>query len=313
MDPLRVFHDDPETAKEIFLDLWLPLLDIGAGSDAGSLLIGLLDTRAGGIIQSTRDLYQFIADRAPNKNGPDAEPWKVLYSSFRQYASVSFTGLLIDPIDPTTGARIVLPVLPRDDASRLIVFRTHGMTPPKTGHHVGPRERFALAAYLAIAKYTQQRFSRINDVCVTLADEVAFLGDSRVPEILIKTPDKMGAKEKNIVIASTQLPDALDENYDLIPYRFCFRQRETRNAADSLTWANIPATPGILHTVTTDMAPLDRDGLAVQRGREGECFMNVNGIAFVKILPMAAERARLSDTTASRMIREDDPMVSVTS
>ncbi|MGI6798564.1 ATP-binding protein [Gordonia sihwensis] len=302
MDPLRTYDDDAATAMDVFLDLWLPLLEIEAKSDAGAALINLLNTRAGGYIRSTRYLYEYIRRNKEDKS------LRELYNAFTPYVNASWSKLLIDPIDPATAQPKPLPLLSRDNAPRLVVFRTNDLTPPRKGQTARtPRELFTSAAYMAIARYTQERFSRIKDVCVTLADEVAFLGDDpRIPEILIKTPDKMGAKEMNLLIASTQLADDFDANYALIPNRFCFRQREHRNAEAALTWGNIPVTVSTLREITTNMSPLNTDGRSVIPGREGECYMNVNGIARVKILEMPSERARLSDTTASKMIREDD-------
>ena len=304
MDPLRVYADDPDTANDIFLELWLPLLGLDAKSSAGSTLINLLTTRVGGGIRSARDLFEYL--RRNGASLPDGSPMRTLYSAFLPYANARWSRLLIDPVDHSAGAAETIPVLPRDGAPRLIVFRTDQLVAPRQGEATSsPLELFTSAAYMAIARYTQERFARIKDVCVTLADEVAFLGHSRVPEILIKTPDKMGAKEKNLIIASTQLPEDFDANYSLIPYRLAFRQRVQASAEAALTWANVPVTPSTLKEIAS-MSPIDVGGTRVEPGREGECYMNVNGIARVKILPMTAERARMSNTTASQMIREDE-------
>ncbi|MCK0441130.1 ATP-binding protein [Gordonia alkaliphila] len=304
MDPLRVYADDPETARDIFLDLWLPMLGINARTDAGTQLINILTSRAGGTITSTRDLVQYLSAVGPNR--PAGDPLRELYSAFLPYANSSWARLLIDPLDSSTGAPAPLPLLQRDDPRRLVVFRTHNLsTPDKDKAVKQPRELFSEAAYLAIAFYTQQRFSRIADVCVTIADEVAFLG-GEVPTLLIKTPDKMGAKEKNLVIAATQNARDLGDEYSLIPTRVVFRQREQQLAEEALMWGNVPVTPSTLKHITTDMSPLDVSGEKVLAGREGECYLQHNGIARVRMLPMPPKRARLADTTASRMIREDD-------
>lgn len=310
VDPLKLY-DDPEIAKMEFLDVMLPLLDVNPKSKAASILSNMLDAgyRSAHGINSTRDLLE----RMERVAGEDKE-LRGAYNSLNFYSQQQLSRSLIDPLD-ASGRVVDLPVL--NTTKRIVVFRTGGLKVHKVeqGSDITPRERISQAIFTSVAVYTARRFNEINDVCVLIGDEMHVLkGNARVMDLLVKTPDRMGRKEKNWILAGSQLAEDMDENFALIKKRLVLKQEKNSNARSSLDWIDLldgdeASESYLVQRLVTDTSPIDPASGRTISGREGEgWFADGHGnVARVRVLNhLLADRERASDTTSSTLIRAED-------
>ncbi|MDE8647531.1 ATP-binding protein [Rhodococcus qingshengii] len=302
LDPLKVLP--MERAGKLFVDLMLPLLGLSPMSKDASILANALTpaNRKGHGIQSSRDLIDYLEKTADGQQ---------LATGLAFYASQEYTRTLFDPIGHDGGVRRLPAFAPSRD--RAVVFRTHGISVHKgdVTPTTEPSKQFGRVLYTAIAAYTAYVFSQSRDLNAFIADEVSFLQGSSVLEDLVRTPDRVGRKAGNIVVAGSQLAkDLQDGNYDQIRKKFAFRQTIRENAIAALQWMGIPATELMIEKMMVDTSPGDKkNNNRAIRGREGEGWYRdgSGSIARVKVLPQAsARRHRFSDTTTSSMIRIED-------
>lgn len=296
LDPLKCFA--PADAARIFMDLWMPLLDIPLRSVEAELLSGLLDPeyRQAAGIRSTRDLMQSLDKLA----GPEA---RALLSGFNVWARQPYTHAFIDPI--RNGQVLNYP--PFNGTSQLVVFRTHKLSVNRGGEEARISQLFAAMAYTAIAYLTAQRFNAIPGPCMFGADELNLLKGSPVMGILVEQPDRQGRKGGNFVVVADQLATNFDDSTAMINRRAIGRQEKRVNAASAAVLADLPPTDNLVKRIMA-ASPLDPDTRIPMVGREGEAWYNDGHAAgelrwLGHLLP---RRRRYSDTTSSRRIRADD-------
>lgn len=304
LDPLKVMPYGQ--GKTVFLDLMLPLMGLSHDSAEALLLSECLSekSRAAHSINSSRDLMDYLRDRVGTPEG------ERLHRALKFWAGQSYTKALFDPLD-SSGRPVILPAY--NPSALCVVFRTRGLDVyyGDLTDQTTPSQRFAQVLYTAIAEVTAFDFSRTPEVCGFIADEVSFLKGSNVLEKLVRKPDRVGRKERNFVVAGSQLADDLDaENYGLIRKKLAMKQDTDENAPAALAWVGVPPTPKQIERMKTDTSPADPDdNNKVKAGRHGEGWFN-DGVTVVrsKTFPMLRpDHARLADTTSSVMIRVEDP------
>lgn len=296
LDPLKCFA--PDDAARIFMDLWMPLLDIPLRSKEAEILSGLLEPeyrRAAGI-RSTRNLMQSLETLA----GAEARD---LLSGFNFWARQPYTHAFIDPIRDG----MVIDYPPFSATKLMVVFRTHKLSVNRGGEEAKVSQLFAAMAYTAIAYLTAQRFNDVPRPCMFGADELKFLKDSPVLSILVEQPDRQGRKAGNFVVAAAQLAQDFDSSTSMIHRRAIGRQEKRENAAAAAILADLPPTDSLVNRIM-EASPLDPDTRLPVAGREGEGWYN-DGVAAGELRwlgHLLPRRRRYSDTTSSRRIRARD-------
>lgn len=301
LDPLKIFP--PKQAAAEFVEIMFPLLGIDATSSAAAILTRMLDAdyRSTRNITSTRRLLTHL--RTASQQSEELVP---AYNALNFLANMDYTRALIDPLD-ASGRIIDLPPINVD--TRTVVFRTSGLTVNRLGEKEKSttRQDVSKAIYLMIATYTADRFTKINDVCVLAGDEMHMIkGNDRVMDMLVKTPDRMGRKDQNWVLAGSQLADDMDENFSLIRKRFILKQEKKDNAASALEWGDMTPTDDLVNRLINDTSPINPATNRTTLGREGEGWYNdgQGHVARVKIFDhLIMDRSKTSDTTSSRMTR----------
>lgn len=303
LDPLKVYPSGG-MAEQVFMDLWLPLLQIPVDSEEAVTLSRVLkwEYRKPRGLTTTRKLIEHI------RNSPTTVS-KVLSGKFGYWGEQEYCSGLIDPMDH--GEVIDIPAFNAE--SRCVVFRTHNLSVYRGNNlaEAEPSERYAAVMYNAIARLAGYHFSQIKGACAFFGDELHFLdGNDRVLDRLIRTPDRTGRKDGNFVVGGSQLASDFGSQYDMIKRKFIMRQETTANSEDALDWAEIPVTDFLVDRMLTDTSPPDPDdNNRPTRGREGEGWFNdgSGNISRVKVLPhLRSDRARMSDTTSSRMVRASE-------
>ncbi|WP_336873538.1 ATP-binding protein [Rhodococcus qingshengii] len=303
LDPLKVLP--PEEGGQLFIDSMLPLLNLRADSAEAELLGNFLkpSTRQLHSIGSSRDLITAL-DKAGGAVGKD------LARSLRFWGGQRYARSFFDPVGEDGRVRNLPPFRPN---LRTVVFRTHGLTVYKgeVRPDTAASKIFGTMLFTAIAAYTAYVFSQTRLPCHFIADEVSFLSGTNVLEDLVKSPDRVGRKAANSVVAGAQLvKDVQDGNYDLARTKIIFRQSNEDNAIAALVWIGIPPTATMVQEMTTNTSPGDKkNNNKPLPGREGEGWMRDGSgtIVRIKVLPqMNAKRHKYADTTASSMIRIGD-------
>ena len=301
LDPLKVLP--VEMGGKLFVDLMLPLLGFSPASKEALAMVNALTPKNRDYhqINSSRDLIDYLAR---------TEGGSAAANGLSFWAAQEYTRTLFDPIGEDGFVR-TLPAF--NPTHRTVVFRTHGISVHKgdVRADTAPSKQFGRVLYTAIAAYTAWKFAQTRDPSGFIADEVSFLEGSSVLEDLVKTPDRVGRKAGNFVIAGSQLAkDLQDGNYDQIRTKFAFRQTIRENAISALVWIGIPATEAMIEKMMIDTSPPDKKNQnRAIRGREGEGWYRdgSGSIVRVKILPQTSEhRHRFADTTTSTMIRIGD-------
>lgn len=299
LDPLKIYPY--KKAQQQFLDIMLPLLDIKRSSAGASKLANMLTEqyRESHDIRSTRDLLNWLRRAATSDS--DMKP---VFNALNLYATQPYARVLIDPED-SSGRVIDLPIV--DPQTKCVVFRTHGLDSKTTNEKSSMTQMFTQAVMTQIADFSAWRFDQIPDVCVFACDEFAEFKDNKsVTDKMIARTDRMGRKERNWILAGSQLPYHLDENFDLVKKRIILKQEKNDNAQKAFEWVDMTPTPQLIDTMTTDTSPVDPSTNRTERGREGEGWFNDgNGnVCPIKILDhLLPDRSRVADTTSTNMIR----------
>lgn len=299
LDPLKIYP--PNKAQQQFLDVMLPLLDVARNSSGAAKLANMLTPqyRESHNIQSTRDLLNWV--RRAAKSDKDMRP---IYNALNLYATQQYARVLIDPED-SSGRVIDLPVV--NPQTRCVVFRTHGLDSKSTNEKSSMTQMLTQAIMTQIADFSAWRFDQVPDVCVFACDEFAEFKDNKVvTDKMIAKTDRMGRKERNWILAGSQLPRHLDENFSLVKKRLILKQENEENAKHAFEWADMTPTTQLIDIMTTDTSPTDPSTNKTERGREGEGWFNDgNGNASpIKILNhLIPERANAADTTSTTMTR----------
>lgn len=304
IDPLKMYPNEDGTAAQVFMDLWLPLLNIEIDSPEAVALARLVkwEYRKPRKLLSTRALIEHIA-RSPIGVSES------LSGKFAFWGEQTYCSGLIDPIDH--GVTIDLPPLSAD--KHCVVFRTHNLAVYRGNDikEAEPSERYAAVMYNAIARAAAYRFKQIEGACAFFGDELHFLdGNDRVLDRLIRTPDRTGRKDSNFVVGGSQLAGDFGSQYDLIKRKYILRQETYPNAVEALEWAEVPATEYLTSRMLEDTSPPDPDDNNMPtKGREGEGWFNdgSGNIARIKVMQhLRPDRRRMADTTSSRIIRAGD-------
>lgn len=299
LDPLKLY---PYRKAQIqFLDVMLPLLDISRASNGAAKLANMLTEsyRKTHDIRSTRDLLKWVQKAAAEDR--DMEP---IYNALRLYSVQPYAKVLIDPVD-SSGRVLDLPIV--DPSTQCVVFRTYGLDSKQTDEKSTMTQMFTQAVMTQIADYSAWRFDQIADVCAFICDEFAEFKENRVvTDKMIARTDRMGRKERNFVIAGSQLPRHLDDNFDLVKKRFILKQEVRDNAVESFEWVGVEPSDQLLDTMLNETSPTDVSTNKTEAGREGEgWFADGKGnLCPIKIMDhLIRERSRMADTTSTRMIR----------
>lgn len=303
LDPLKLYPSGGP-AERAFLDLWLPLLRIDEESPMANVLANVVswEWRDPRRVYTTRDLIEYLA--------ADKDPaTRELSNRFSFWGAQTYTSALIDPI--RYGKIIPLPPVPK--GPKCVVFRTHNLTVYRGGDlaEAEPSERYSAVVYTAVAALAADRFSEIKDTCAFFGDEMHFLeGADKVLDRLIGSMDRTARKDRNLVVAGSQLAKDFGKQYDMVSKRWVMRQEKRPNALDALSWAELPETEFMIDWLITETSPRDPfDNFRPMAGREGEGWFNdgFGNIGRTKVLPqMREDRARMADTTSSRMIRSSE-------
>ena len=314
MDPLKCLPS-PQ-AETVMLAHYLPLFGFATVSAEAAYLANILrpEFRGPRGITSTRRLMDWL------RSAGEAEA-KALSLNFEHWAALPYTRTFIDP-PPRPGGDDGLPPfdnltdlsarLERGEVPYCTVFRTHEL-PVYRGENpsaASDLNQWSAAVYGTIARMTAQRFAQIRGTCVFFGDEISFLkGNEDVVELLIRSPDRTGRKDRNFVVVASQHAEDFDHNYAMIEKRAALRQPVVANAAAALEYLDMPVLDSLVDMMTTQTSPPDPDNNNLPRaGRQGEGWWN-DGINTVRVqfLPIVSTAlARFADTTSSRMIRESD-------
>lgn len=304
LDILKCFP--PGQASRIFQDLWLPQLGVEKGSPMSVALSNALNPeyRKTMHITSTRKLIEHL--KSIGDEGAREIAQKFLY-----WANQDYTHAFIDPV--IDGVIQDYPAFRSD--SRMVIFRTDKL--PVYQGDAGrfdiaatDSEKFAAMAYTVIANLVAAKFDEIDGVCVFFGDEMHFMrSDDRVLTQLIEKQDRTGRKNKNWVLAASQLPADLTHHYALVKKKWAGKQETEPNAESALKWVEVPATIRMTEKMITDTSPSDEnDNNMPQVGREGEGWYNDGNSNVIRIKwhPIQRDdRRRYADTTSSRRIRPD--------
>jgi len=305
-DVLKVFADDPQLAKQVFMELMRALCGFAEGSDEMLLLSRMLDPRMRERmhIHSSRALIALLdSGRFSDSEGHD----KALAKKLKYWANIGYTAAMFDPIDET-GRVTELPAYQRSADALSVVFVTDGL-PIHRGELTPDTDslrRYSVVVHTLLAWITTYDFKRNRSAPIRalIADEVAFMRGSKALEELIGSPDKTGRKEGNIVVAAGQLATYFDDDsFRQIRKKVALGQQTTDNARDALVWADMPPTERLVNRMVSDTSPPDPDHEnKPMRGREGEGWWNdgFGNIARVQMLPMVTAAGRKhADTTSS--------------
>lgn len=303
LDPLKIYPSGG-AAEQVFMDLWLPLLDLKIQDPEARLLARMLklEYREPRKLYTTRQLIEHIR-HSSSLASPE------LQGKFDFWGEQTFCSALIDPLDHNE----IIDLPKFDDNARCVVFRTHNLSVYRGNDikEAEPSEKYAAVLYNAIARVASYRFSHIKGACAFFGDELHFLdGNDRVLDRLIRTPDRTGRKDGNFIVGGSQLASDFGSQYDMIKRKFALRQETRDNAVEALEWAEVPATDYLVAKMLEDTSPPDPDNNNMpMRGREGEGWFNdgSGNIIRIKVLPhMREDRGRMADTTSSRMIRASE-------
>ena len=314
MDPLKCLPSP--MAETTLMSHYLPLFGFDSVSPEAERLAKILqpDYRRITGITSTRRLIEVLS------NSGDAEA-RSLARNFEHWAALPYTRTFIDPPPGPRGGAELPPFdnfadlaewMESGETPHCTVFRTHelpiyrGETPAAASD----LNKWSAAVYGTIARMTAHRFSLIRGTCVFFGDEISFLkGNEDVVELLIRSPDRTGRKDRNFVVVASQHADDFDHNYAMIEKRAALRQPVVANAKAALTYMDMPELDRLVEMMTSQTSPPDPDNNNLPReGRQGEGWWN-DGITTVRaqFLPiLSTALARFADTTSSRMIRESD-------
>lgn len=291
----------PDIAAWLFLDLWLPLLELRSDSEEAALLSTVVEPgyrmRFG--IDSTRALMSHLEHAI----GDEVSRKLVIKLNF--WSRQPYTHAFIDPM--IDGTVVTHP--PFDAQAHAVVFRTHKLNVHRGTATPTEAQRFAAMAYTAIARLTTLRFSTIKEPCVLAGDEMHFQKGSDVLLELVERPDRVGRRANNFFIAGAQLAQDFDEHYALVKKKVLLGQETRANAAAALAYADLPPTERLVHTMVSETSPLDPDNNNMPiENRAGEGWYNDGAnIGRIQTMPhLLAARRRYADTTASRMIRETE-------
>lgn len=156
LDPFKVYPNEDGTASQVFMDLWLPLLNIAIDSQEAVLLSRLVkwEYRKPRKLFSTRAFIEHVA-----RNAADASV--ELSSKFAYWGEQRYCSALVDPLDH--GQVVDLPAF--SDQSRCVVFRTHNLAVYRGNNlnEAEPSERYAAVMYNAIARVAAYKFSQIKE------------------------------------------------------------------------------------------------------------------------------------------------------
>ena len=292
----------PDVAAWLFLDLWLPLLELRSDSAAAALLSTVVEPsyRQAFGIASTRDLMNHLST-VPGEEARDL----VIKLSF--WSRQPYTHAFIDPL--VDGNVVTHEAF--NARARAVVFRTHKLNVHRGGPGSQPTEpeRFAAMAYTALARMTTLRFSGIKEPCALIGDEMHFQSGSDVLLELIERPDRVGRRANNFFIAGAQLASDFGSHYRLVKRKVLLGQETRDNAVEALVYGDMPPTERLVHTMVAETSPLDPDNNNMpipERAGEG-WYNDGNNIGrFKGFQHLLASRRRHADTTASRIIRETD-------
>ncbi|SIH21710.1 type-IV secretion system protein TraC [Mycobacteroides abscessus subsp. abscessus] len=301
LDLLKILPMDK--AQQVFMDLWLPLLQIGSMSEQANILAGCLDPqyRTNAQLWSTRDLI----DHLPHYQGAGSAGAD-LKVKFDAWGRRPYTRAFIDP----PGQK---PLPPFASSAHFVVFRTHGL-PVYRGDHferdATDTNRFSQLAYTAIAEITAWRFQEIRAVCGFYADELNFQKGSTVLFRLVETPDRVGRRGRNIVGIASQLGTDYDAAAKLVQERIMLAQGTRENAIASFIWGEVPPTKTLVDRMVNEASPPDpKNKNKTKKGYEGQGWLNDgNGhTVFGQLLGHFLEELRqASDTTSSTMTHARD-------
>lgn len=303
LDPFKLYPDDPAYAQQVFVGIMLSLMDVRPSSSKATLLNDVCAPayRTLRKIDSARDVVTHLQALANT-----GREYKELYESMRFWAQQPFAGCLFDPLDPETGRIMPTAPLRISPDVHVVLFRTHGLPLCIEGRPT-PLNQFAQAVYTMIAQITSRRFHQIKGPCCFFGEEMSFINDANVLHDLIKAPDRTGRKSENSIVAAAQLASDFGAEFALIKQKFAFRQETRDNAVDSLVWLDVPPLDHLVSNFL-DMSPKDEDTGRVKSGREGEGWFTDGSGMTVRIKALQQPnviRRRLSDTTSSKMLRED--------
>ena len=301
LDPLKLYT--PEKAVTEFINIYLPMMQLDSSSPAASVVTSILDSkyREARNIKSTRDLMNHLSTIKDTENAEVKQQLNLIYNQLRFFTSLPESRILIDPVD---GAGRIINIPPLNPKTKTVVFRTSNMklnrdktqTPTES-------ERLAQAMMTSVAVYTAHRFNGIADTCVLVGDEMhTITGNDRVMDLLVRTPDRMGRKDRNWVLAGSQAADDFDDNYDQIRKRMVLKQEKRKNAVSALDWADLPSDNEMVNRLMHDTSPVNPATGKTVSGREGEGWYNDgDSAARIKVLNHLLPSYRdAADTTSTR-------------
>lgn len=300
LDLLKVLP--PDVAAQVFPDVWLPLVGFSSISDEADILATVLDPvyRETLQIDSTRALI----DHLPLFKGGGVAAAN-LANALSSWGRRPYAKAFIDPPGQKKAPGF-------NSEAHMVIFWCRGLQFYRGSDfekNATDSQRFAAMAFTAIAEITAWRFAKIRDICVFAADELHYQKGSSVQTRLIGDYDRVGRRDRNIMLVGSQLGDDM-ENTDLVQEKFMGRQGTQKNAVKAFTWGDTPPTQRNVDRMIEETSPPDPDrGNRPRIGTEGQGWYNDgNGnIVWGQLLDHElAKHRKYSDTTSSRLIRAED-------
>lgn len=289
----------PDVAKEIFANLFLPLLGVDEKSAAAAKIMHWVDPKVRQTygITSLRKLSDILWSQYKN-DGENADTFRAA-NALRFFGTLPVAKCVIDPID-ATGRAVNIP--PLKFTSSIVVFRTHRIPVPKDDGVLSAAEKFGGLIYNLIAYLTSYRFNKISTPCCLMGDEMYFLKDSPVLKDLIENTDRQGRRANNFIISASQVAEDFGDEYRLVSKRIALKQENIKNAASAVKWLDVKDEGDVLtQELLYDTSPIDPATGMPQVGREGEgWFRDGQHVTRIQMMPMLGGRDAGANTHINR-------------
>ncbi|SLH38895.1 ATP-binding protein [Mycobacteroides abscessus] len=288
LDPLQLFVL-PETARRIFLDTVMPMLNVPTGDSRWQLVARLLrpGTRSQLEIKSSADLKDFLIQVA---RGERAIPGD--FADQRRDSMRADCHALVEAIEAVE-ARVIFdredsngrPLKPMPLSAPGTIVRTHGLSLPDAEEMTSEvamarmpwSKRLGHALYELVGHLAREQFvAPTGRFGMLIVDEAYHFTASAVGREIVNEFVRQG----RVSLAGLMLASH-DPSYDytgvahgLIPNRFAFRHRNKKAAENTLDWLGVDLDREryLLRELRENTSPPGRKDV-VPINRRGECFI----------------------------------------
>ena len=314
LDPLQMFTN-PETARRVFLDTIMPMLNVARKEHRWQLVARLLrpDHRVGLGIATAADLRDVLARVADGAGDIPGD-----FTDGRRADMRSECYSLVEAIDAVE-ARVIFDrhangrtLTPMPLTAPGTVVRTHGLTLPEASElsnevalsRMPWSKLLGHALYELVGHLAREQFvAPTGRFGMLVVDEAYHFTASAVGRKIVDEFVRDGRKHLAGLILASHDPksDYVGVAHNLIPNRFGFRHRDKVAAANTLEWlgADLDEQPYLLREMRENTSPPGRKDV-VPVNRRGECFIvdSRNRFGRAKILgPASPKRAAAISST----------------